>query len=471
MTRYPKAGKGSKWTIKELQNIPVDWKGDSISDGEGLTGEVRVAASGKISVRFKYAMKWEGKLAWYSCGTHPENDIQAIRKNRDEAKELLANGIDPRVQKQATKIENQKQLERLIEEENERNLQNKNFTDLFTVWVKDGVARADGNQELIRMFEKDILPVIGDIPLKKMTENDLRHAYRTILERGTDKNPRERLVLRIAADMRQLFKWADARQPWRSLLENGNPALLVDEKKLISPDYTDERDRILSPKEIKQLHDLILNGELAYANAANKRIANKPFSIPSQCAIWICLSTICRIGELLMARWEHVNFKDRIWFIPRENVKGIRGKKQDHHVYLSDFALYYFIKLQAETGQSEWCFPSRNSDSHINVKAISKSIGDRQSKFKDHTAPLKNRRSDNSLVVGDREWTPHDLRRTGATMMQELKVDLNIIDRCQNHIIAGSKVRRHYLKYDYAEEKQQAWEALGQRLEEINPTK
>ena len=40
MTHYPKAGKGKKWTIKELNSIPAEWKGHSISDGEGLSGEV-----------------------------------------------------------------------------------------------------------------------------------------------------------------------------------------------------------------------------------------------------------------------------------------------------------------------------------------------------------------------------------------------------------------------------------------------
>ncbi len=38
-TRYPKKGKGSKWTPKELDAIPVEWKGDSVSDGEGLSGD------------------------------------------------------------------------------------------------------------------------------------------------------------------------------------------------------------------------------------------------------------------------------------------------------------------------------------------------------------------------------------------------------------------------------------------------
>lgn len=63
MTRYPKAGKGRKWTIKELEAIPAEWKGDTLSDSDGLTGEVRVASNGAVSIRFKSAFKWEGKVA------------------------------------------------------------------------------------------------------------------------------------------------------------------------------------------------------------------------------------------------------------------------------------------------------------------------------------------------------------------------------------------------------------------------
>lgn len=48
--------------------------------------------------------------------------------------------------------------------------------------------------------------------------------------------------------------------------------------------------------------------------------------------------------------------------------------------------------------------------------------------------------------------------------MQRLKVDMDIIDRCQNHVLNGSRVRRHYLKHDYAEEKQAAWDRLGDYL-------
>lgn len=58
----------------------------------------------------------------------------------------------------------------------------------------------------------------------------------------------------------------------------------------------------------------------------------------------------------------------------------------------------------------------------------------------------------------------HDLRRIGAIMMQQLGVGLYIIDRCQNHVLPGNKVRRHYMHPDYADEKRAAWGKLGGKL-------
>jgi hypothetical protein len=52
-------------------------------------------------------------------------------------------------------------------------------------------------------------------------------------------------------------------------------------------------------------------------------------------------------------------------------------------------------------------------------------------------------------------------------MRQALRVSPDVIDRCQNHVLPGSKVRRHYLHHDYAEEKREAWQRLGQRIDAI----
>jgi len=103
------------------------------------------------------------------------------------------------------------------------------------------------------------------------------------------------------------------------------------------------------------------------------------------------------------------------------------------------------------------------------VKTVTKQVGDRQHRFKDRKT-LKGRRNDNSLVLArgsNGEWTPHDLRRTAATMMQALGVSPDVIDRCQNHVLAGSRVRRHYLIHEYNDEKREAWHKLGAEIERI----
>ena len=167
-----------------------------------------------------------------------------------------------------------------------------------------------------------------------------------------------------------------------------------------------------------------------------------------------------------MAEWKHVNFEQQTWFIPAANTKGIRGKKFDQRVYLSNFTLGQFKQLHTLTGDSEWVFPARHKKGHVGKKTVSKQVGDRQMKFKSRTRKLQCRVENNSLVLGDEDWTPHDLRRTGATLMQKLKVSREVVNLCQNHVI-GSKVDRVYLLDDYADDKREAWNKLGDRLEAI----
>lgn len=347
---------------------------------------------------------------------------------------------------------------------------NRSVKEMFETWLADGVARKDGNAELRRSFTKDVLPSIGAMAVKDVTEHHLRALLRAIVAR--DANP---TAVRIYRGLVQLFAWAEKRQPWRGLMIEGNPVDLLDMTKIVASDFEidEERDRFLSEPELRELRDIFVRMEADYEGAANKRSTVRPLKRTSQLALWISLSTACRIGELLQARWEHVDLDRGEWFIPKENVKGARGKKQDHLIYLSDFTRRQFESLRGIVNKdSKWCFPARNEtvgDAHVNVKVVSKQVGDRQAQFKDRK-PLKNRKNDNTLVLAkgkNGDWTPHDMRRTAATMMQKLGVSLDVIDRCQNHILAGSKVRRAYLHHDYADETREAWRRLGDRLDAI----
>jgi integrase len=327
--------------------------------------------------------------------------------------------------------------------------------------------RADKNKMLTGLFNKHALPKLGNIPLRQLTEKNLLDTLRLIFDQG-----KSRTAVMLYKDIKQMLKWAEKRKPYRALLVDGNPAELVDIEILIPDDYEEKRDRCLSDDEIRNLNTIFIEQTIAYKEAAHKYGIDRPLKKETQLALWICLSTLCRIGELLMTEWKHVDFDARTWFIPKENVKGSRRREQAQHVYLSDFALSQFRQLHAITGDSKWAFPAKNTskraNNHVCVKSVSKQVGDRQTQFKQRTKDLKNRVNSNSLVIGVEGWTPHDLRRTGATMMQgDLKIPLDVIDRCQNHVLAGSKVSRHYLHHEYADEKREAWNKLGDRLEAI----
>lgn len=340
---------------------------------------------------------------------------------------------------------------------------NTSFRVLFDTWLTDGVSREDGNAELRRTFDKDILPTIGDLPVREVNDGHLLELLRKVgRERG-----RGRTAERMLSECRQMYGWAIKRQPWRSLLTHGNPAELVELKQVVTQGYEPGiRERTLSVDELRELRDIFLRTTEAYEESLDKTVAVRPLQLESQLALWICLGVGCRIGELLKARWEDVNLENGIWFVPKANTK----TKVDWTVFMSGFALCKFQALYDLTGTTPWCFPAtQKEDMHVCVKTVSKQVGDRQMRFKKGKA-LMHRRLDDTLVLAkgkNEEWTPHDLRRTASTMMQALGVHPDVIDRCQNHIIPGSKVRRHYLHYDYANEKRAAWDLLGRRIDAV----
>lgn len=464
MTRYPKDTKSSKWTKLELDSITSEWNGDTLADGGGLRGDVRLSKNGVISIKFKYGFRLKGKSSlYYQCGTYPTNSLAVIRENRDKARELVALGIDPRAKKKADKLNAQATIDAEIANAEEQKKQNLSFQELFSYWIENGVSRTDNNKSLIQSFTKHMLPKLGDVPIKDLNDRMLRDVYKSIANKGT-----QRTAISLFNDTKQMFRWAEKRKPWRSLMVEGNPALLVEEKEFVS-DYVSERTRTLGIEELRSLKKIFEQTTNEYQEAQNKYTIERPLKAESQIALWLCLSTACRIGELLMTEWKHVDFDSRVWFIPAENTKKVNSKKQtDHHVYLSDFALNQFKKLAYITGSGKWAFPSSNKpDLHVDIKSVTKQVGDRQMKFKHRSKSLSKRINSNSLVIGDREWTPHDLRRTASTMMQELKINPDVIDRCQHHQIAGSKIRRHYMHYEYRIEMQDAWEKLGHHLEKI----
>jgi integrase len=463
MTRYPKKGKGFEWTIIELKAIPDAWIGDTISDGGGLSGEVRHGESG-ISIRFRYAYRWENKTKWHQCGTYPKIDLTSIRKERNKARDLVSKGIDPTAHKKATAIQINNENAALIEQERIDKESRLTIQDLFSAWIVDGVKRKDGNKELRRVFERDILPKLGQMFIAEVTERQIMDLLRDVVKDGTSRKAQVMLI-----NIKQMFAWADNRKPWRQLLIDGNPAKTINEHLILPHDYEEIRTRVLSDEEIKELDNRFIQIEGNYEKAIRKYGAERPFPRAYQAALWISLGTTCRMGELLMSKWSDVDLEKRYWHIPKENTKRkAKETGRDQNVYLSDFVLAQFQAIKDLKLSEKWIFPNKDDTFHVTTTIVSKLVGDRQIQFKNRVE-LKNRINSNSLVLSEGKngnWTPHDLRRTAATLMaRDLKIPIHIVDECQNHE-TRNEINKHYIHGElYVSEKKDAWIKLGKYLD------
>lgn len=444
----------AKLTVKEIVAAKAQDKPYKLTVERGLY--LRIATNGEKRWLVRYMINGQQKEARLpkpfgndGAGFMPLAD--AISENA-RIQSLSRKSIDF-LEQEAEEVEIKK---RAIEEAKTKEL---TFQNLFDLWIKDGVSRSDNNAYLIGSFNRHALPALGNIKILQLSEPHLLKLYRSLVEAQKFAT-----ALELSKDIKQMFCWAEKRKPWRSLLADGNPSDLVNIRNILPKNYTKERDRILSLEELRKLNQIFIDMGQVYQNSENKTYARRPLKVETQIAIWICLGTLSRIGELMKARWENVNLDNRTWHIPALDTKGQAGKKNAQTIYLSDFVLEKFRHLQKLTGDSEWLFPARYKDGHVCEKSASKQVGDRQVAFKSRTKTLKCRAESNCLVVGNVEWTIHDMRRTGATLMQQLKTPREIINLCQNHVI-GSKVDRHYLHYDYLEEKKEAWCKLGKYLE------
>ena len=322
--------------------------------------------------------------------------------------------------------------------------------ELFSRWTSvDLIRRKDGGAEVQRMFEKDVLPKIGAMAAEDVSKGHITGVTDALLARGV-----ARMAKQIFSLMRQMFRFAVDRD-----IINADPTASIRKAKIGGKDV--ERDRFLSDEEIKQLAEQIPSAKL----------------LPStEAAIWICLSTCCRIGELLQARWEHIDLETGQWIIPAENSKN--GKI--HTIYLSDFAQIQFQRLKrvaeeaqkmrtkkdADASPVPWVFPSRSGETAVCLKTITKQIGDRQRAGKtpmSHRAKIE--RTD-SLLLPRGKWTPHDLRRTGATQMVASGILPEVAERCLNHT-EQDRVKRTYQRHSYEVEMKSAWQLLGHKLDQI----
>jgi integrase len=394
-------------------------------DGNGLY--IRVRAEGAKSWLLVYG--FGGKRRTMQLGAYPTISLSAARKMTQEAQEAKARGEDPKV----LKMERMAEAEAKLKAEKAAR-DRMTVSQLFEVWVEnDLVKRKDKGQGARRSFGKDVLPKIGETPVEDVTRGQIM----SLLEGVAKRAP---IVAReMAGNLRQMWGYGIRKE-----IAKDDPTA-----RLKKDDFGRKKmgERVLEVEEIRALAGLLPKARMQEASIA---------------AIWIMLATCCRVGEISQARWKDVNFEAGVWVIPAENAKN--GKA--HRVVLSDFAKARFQELARlnEGRGSQWVLPAskKDGDEHIYLKSLTKQIGGRQRSEK---SAGENRSSNTSaLELEGGRWTPHDLRRTGATLMRKLKVSSDTIEKCLNHV-ETNKLKRIYQRDDLEDEQAEAWRLLGARIE------
>jgi integrase len=426
-------------TVKELQALTERENGKRISMGESLYGVVRTGADGAVSLHVVWRYKVGGKVRQTPIGTWKNGSggksLKKLHEKKDELALNLKKGIDPIQAKEADRLK--KQADHIEAKQNQvKRLQELAAKDaritvkgLFLVWQgKDLKKRQDGGSEALRAFERDVFPVIGNVAVADVNKAHIQRIIDNMLSRGV-----KRMTERVFSDLRQLFGFALDRE-----YIEADPTARIKKHKIGG---SVERDRVLSEAELIEFFKLLPKSGLAET---------------SQNALFIQLATITRIGEVLGARWEHVDFERRVWTLPETK----NGKR--HTVHLNDMALRAFEALRQHSGMTAWVFPNSGLNNAVCNKTVTKQVADRQ---RGNDAPMSGRtKQTNSLALADGQWRPHDLRRTGATLMAELGVLPDVIERCLNHT-EQSKVKRIYQRAQYEAPMREAWQRLNDRLD------
>lgn len=356
----------------------------SVADEKGLS--IEVYPTGGMVWRYRYRL--DGKYEKLTLGKYPALTLKNARIKRDEAAQDVAMGQSPAKQKQLKKVA-AAEATTVLE-----------FTERFfkEIQAKD---RKD-NKQVRRYFDNDILPHIGDKPMKDVTTEDVRSIIWRKKEHGFDA---------AAGQIRGLLKKLCDYAVTCGLL-NFNPVLALPMRHVHK---AESRDRALEPAEIK-----------VFINAVYASNIRRQFKL----GLHLILLTMVRKSELLLARWEHVDFDNSEWHIPAENSK--TGKP--HIVYLSKQAIALFKELQALAGGSELVMPGRGSlTKPFAHNAINSAL---KKSLQGQDVPA---------------FTVHDLRRTASTRLHENGWASDVVEKALNHTIGG--VRGVYNRAEYASQR------------------
>lgn len=294
-------------TDARIRKIKSEAKTKRYADEKGMYLEV--TPSGGMYWRLKYRIN--GKENRYSMGVYGEVSLAEARTKRDEARKLIAQGIDPNKSK--------KQDKAIIDNIN-------CFEVLARRWLADRkpTIKPDTYRHDSSVIEKDLIPFIGQIPIDKIKSPEILAAARKVEDRGAGEMARRMIRLAGCVFRQAMCEGVTTYDPTDGLTEALKPRKVVNMVRIDAKDLPEFLSRID-----------------AYDGDVLTRLGLKFINL-----------TFARTIEVRFMEWAEIGFEAKEWRIPANKMK----KETKHIVPLSAQALEILEEIKAMGLNSPYVF-------------------------------------------------------------------------------------------------------------------
>jgi integrase len=399
--------------------------GDSrkrLNDGDGLYLLLFVKG-GAHAWRFDYS--FHGRRKTISLGTYPDTSLALARRKADQARQLVAEDIDP---SQKRKAEKESWVQARIADE--REAQGLPPIDSFEAVAREWyVVKKDGwspsyGERIIARLENDVFPYIGKVPVAEVTPPLLLEVMRRIEARGVLETAH-----RALQDCSQALRYAVATGKAPS-----NPAR--DLKGAMRRPMAKHFPAITDPKRLGELLRAMDN----YAATAVVRAALK-----------LAPMVLLRPGELRFAEWPEIDLDAAMWTVPAIRMKRELRQKlhgAPHLVPLPRQAVETLRELHPLTGHAKMVFRGeRHHDRAMSENTINAAL--------------------RAMGFSADEVTGHGFRATARTMLQEhLGFDPDVIEAQLAHAVRDN-LGRAYNRTEFIEQRRKMLQAWADYLDQL----
>ncbi|OTQ01900.1 integrase [Gilliamella apicola] len=391
-------------TDTQIKNAKPQSKDYPIYDGNGLL--LLIKSTGAKIWQFRYYRPITNNRTTVSFGSYPEVSLQQARKQRDEARELIKQGIDP-------------QHHKAEQEQRKQEACNNTFYAMAEKWFKFKTEQGLEEQTLKkawRSLENHFFPYIKDIPIKQVTAIKAINALQPL-----NNNNKYETVKRVCRRINEIMYYAVNM----GIIDNNPLARITDV--FNSPKVKNQPT--IPPTELPEFM---------------QALAMAKIELQTRCVIEWQLLTLTRPSEAVGAKWEEINLDKKLWSIPAERMKMDRP----HNIPLSPQAIKILEIMKSINHKSEFVFPTARPPYNKPMSSQTANMAIKRMGYKD------------KLVA-------HGLRALASTALNEQGFNYDVIESALSHVDKNA-VRRAYNKAEYEHQKRIMLDWWGDFVEQAS---